>query len=175
MINRPRETFVFECEQWFPLPLERVFAFFADAVNLQEITPPWLHFKVLTPSPIAMKVGTLIDYKLRIHALPVRWRTLISQWQPPHRFVDEQIRGPYKLWRHLHTFEPVDGGTLVKDHVDYQSVGGSLVNRFFIRPDLEKIFGYRQMVLTQKLGNATGGGDAMTHNMTHNSPASVPS
>ncbi len=136
-------TFTLEAEQFVPRPLVEVFAFFADAVNLQRLTPPWLHFEVLTPAPIEMRAGALIDYKLRVHGVPMRWRTRICEWQPPHRFVDEQIRGPYRLWRHLHTFEERDGGTLMRDRVEYAVIGGRVVNALFIRPDLRRIFKYR--------------------------------
>ncbi len=100
-------------------PREQVFEFFADAFQLETITPPWLHFSVQTPRPIEMKAATLIDYKLQLHGLPVRWRSKISVWQPPFRFVDEQVKGPYRYWHHLHTFEETEGGTLVSDIVRY--------------------------------------------------------
>lgn len=133
----------FESEVFVALPPERVFPFFADAHNLQRIAPPWLRFQVLTPPPIPMKVGTLIDYRLRLHGLPLRWRTRITVWQPPFRFVDEQIRGPYKLWRHEHTFIEHEGGTLCRDHVDYDMPLGPLVHRLLVRPDIRRIFRHR--------------------------------
>jgi hypothetical protein len=141
-------------EQWFPRPLDDVFAFFADAGNLETITPPWLGFEVLTPRPIAMRPGALIDYRLRLRGLPVRWRTAISVWQPPHRFVDEQRRGPYREWRHEHTFKAVDGGTLVRDHVRYRVPGGRLVHELFVRRDVARIFDFRRDRLAQLLGDA---------------------
>src|ERR1700743_161171 len=98
----------FKSEIWLRVPPEKGFPFFADACNLETITPPWLSFKVITPRPIAMHEGTLIDYKLHIHGLPVRWRTRISKWQPSYCFVDEQLRGPYRQWIHEHTFEEQD-------------------------------------------------------------------
>lgn len=171
MLGRTPITFTLDYQQWFPQPLEKVFAFFADAMNLEQITPRWLHFQVLTPAPIEMKVGTLIDYKLRLHGLPLRWRTRIAAWEPPVRFVDEQIRGPYKLWRHLHTFVPKDGGTLVTDHVDYQMIGGRLVNRFFVQPDLKKIFSHRQQAMTAIFG----GGPAMNSPVAAHDLLHVPS
>lgn len=82
-----------------------MFAFFADACNLEILTLPWLKFEVLTPAPLAMRLGTFIDYRIRVHGLPIFWRTEITEWQPPHRFVDSQLRGPYTLWHHTHTFE----------------------------------------------------------------------
>jgi len=124
--------------------LETAFNFFADAGNLQRLTPPWLEFQILTPRPIPMHAGALIDYRLRVHGVPIRWRTEIAEWQPPHRFVDRQTRGPYRLWRHTHTFTPVAGGTMVEDTVRYQPRGGALVHGLFVRRDLERIFRFRQ-------------------------------
>src|SRR5579871_5848818 len=92
----------FHGEQFLPRPLEEVFPFFADAGNLPILTPPWLHFHILTTRPIEMRRGALIDYRLRIHGLPIRWQSEIVEWDPPHRFVDEQRRGPYRLWHHEH-------------------------------------------------------------------------
>lgn len=137
----------YKSEIWLPQPPEEVFPFFADAANLETITPPLLHFKILTPAPITMREGTLIDYKLRIHGLPLKWRTRISAWQPPHRFIDEQIRGPYRQWIHEHTFQPVDGGTLARDVVRYAVPFDFLVHLWLVRPDVESIFRYRSEVL----------------------------
>jgi ligand-binding SRPBCC domain-containing protein len=133
----------FEAELWLPRPRAEVFPFFADAHNLQAITPPWLHFEILTPAPIAMRAGALIDYRIRLRGLPLRWRTEIELWEPPFRFVDNQVRGPYRRWHHTHTFEERAGGTLCRDLVRYAVLGGVLVNRFFVRPDVERIFAYR--------------------------------
>ncbi len=94
--------------------------------------------------PIEMKVGALIDYRLRLRGLPIRWQSEISDWDPPHRFVDEQRRGPYQLWHHTHEFAEVDGGTAVRDIVRYRVPGGVLADVLFVRRDLRKIFGYRQ-------------------------------
>jgi ligand-binding SRPBCC domain-containing protein len=143
--------FEFRAELWLPHPREEVFAFFGDALNLQAITPEFLHFVVLTPPPIVMRPGTLIDYKLRVHGLPMRWRTLISAWEPPFRFVDEQLRGPYRQWIHEHTFEERDGGTLARDFVRYAVPGGALVDRFLVRPDVKKIFTYRAAKMRELL------------------------
>ena len=140
-------THTFETELWLPVPREAVFPFFADARNLERITPPWLNFTVLTPGEIPMRTGTIIDYKLRIHGLPVRWRTEITGWNPPFRFTDEQRHGPYRRWSHTHTFEEKNGGTLCRDRVIYAVPGGALVNRLFVRRDVQKIFEYRATAL----------------------------
>jgi len=138
----------FQCELRLPLSPGELFPFFADAGNLDAITPPWLHFRIVTPRPLAMRAGTLIDYQLRVRGLPLRWRTLIREWQPPLRFVDEQVRGPYRQWIHEHTFEPLDGGTLVRDQVRYAVPFDWLLHRWFVRPDIEKIFQFRAAALT---------------------------
>jgi ligand-binding SRPBCC domain-containing protein len=142
----------FQCELWLPRAPEAVFDFFADAANLQVITPDWLRFRILTPRPIVLCAGALIDYRLRIHGLPVRWRTEITAWEPPHRFVDEQRRGPYRLWIHEHRFTPQEGGTLCSDHVRYAVPGGEIVHRLWVRRDVEKIFAFRRQKLIALLG-----------------------
>jgi ligand-binding SRPBCC domain-containing protein len=144
----------FNSELWLPLSPEELFPFFAEADNLDAITPPWLNFRIVTPPPIAMRAGTLIDYKLRVRGLPLRWRTLIKEWQPPHRFVDEQVRGPYRQWIHTHTFEPRDGGTLARDVVHYAVPFDFLTHRWLVRPDIDKIFAFRQEALRQRFGGA---------------------
>lgn len=140
-------THVFESELWLPVPREKVFPFFADARNLEVITPPWLNFHILTPGEIPMRVGAIIDYQLRIRGLPIRWRTEITGWNPPHSFMDEQRRGPYRLWRHTHTFTEKDRGTLCHDRVEYAVLGGALINKLFVRRDVETIFNYRTEAL----------------------------
>ena len=133
----------FQSELWLPLPPGELFPFFVDAANLDALTPPWLHFRIVTPAPIVMREGTLIDYHLRVRGIPLRWRTRINVWQPPHRFVDEQIHGPYRQWIHEHTFEPRDGGTRARDRVRYSVPLDFLVHHLFVRPDLERIFEFR--------------------------------
>lgn len=137
-------------ELFIPLARSEIFSFFADAHNLEAITPPWLRFRVLTPAPIAMNAGALIDYRLRLRGIPLRWRTLIHIWEPPDRFVDVQIRGPYRLWYHEHTFESVAGGTLVRDRVRYVVPGGRLVHDLFVRREVERIFAFRQAAIESR-------------------------
>ena len=140
----------FKTELWLPLPPEAVFPFFGNAANLEAITPPWLGFRILTPPPIAMREGTLIDYRLRVHGLPLRWRTRISAWQPPHRFVDEQLRGPYRQWIHEHTFEAHNHGTLARDLVRYAVPFDLMAHPLFVRRDIEKIFEFRSAELKRR-------------------------
>jgi ligand-binding SRPBCC domain-containing protein len=142
-----------------PLPLERVFAFFADAANLERITPPWLNFSILTSVPITLERGALIDYRIRLRGIPIRWRTRIAEWNPPHSFVDEQLKGPYALWHHTHEFFPVPdelgGGTRMIDTVRYRIPFGPLgeiARRLFVTRDLERIFAYRRDNLASLLG-----------------------
>src|SRR4051812_47238791 len=136
-------------EQRLEAPPEAVFPFFADARNLEAITPPLLQFRLLTPDPISMGPGTFLQYALRIHGVPVRWDTLIQDWDPPHRFVDVQVRGPYRLWHHTHELEPLDGGTatLMRDTVRY-AIGlgpfGEVARRAVVTRDLEAIFAFRE-------------------------------
>ena len=137
-------TFELRAEQRLPAPRDRVFAFFSDARNLETLTPEFLNFRIVTPLPIEMREGCLIDYRLRVHGLPLPWRSEISVWEPPHRFVDEQVRGPYRTWHHEHRFEEEAGETVVRDTVRYAVPGGALVNRLFVEPDVRKIFAYRQ-------------------------------
>lgn len=142
-----RTTFRLTAEQFLPFPPEHIFEFFSDAHRLEQLTPPWMRFHVLTPAPIAMAEGTLIDYRLRVHGIPLRWRSRISVWEPPLRFVDEQLRGPYRFWHHEHRFERVAGGTVCHDTVDYAVPLGRWVNTLLVRPDLRRIFHFRQQVL----------------------------
>jgi ligand-binding SRPBCC domain-containing protein len=139
-------------EQWVARSLERLFPFFARPENLALITPPSLGFRLLTPQPVVMEKGRVIDYTLRILGLPTRWRTLISRYEPPWCFVDEQLCGPYSFWHHTHRFEPRDGGTLLHDEVHYAlpvtliGPARELVHTLYVRPALERIFDYRRQV-----------------------------
>ena len=128
-------------------PLGETFAFFADAGNLQKLTPPWLSFRIRTPQPIEMRPGALIDYFIVVRGLPVPWRTRISDWSPPARFVDEQLWGPYWRWHHTHAFSQTDGGTLVEDTVVYSPVGGAMMHALMVKRDLERIFTFRQRAI----------------------------
>ena len=134
-------------EQRLPGSPADVFEFFGDARNLEAITPPLLRFRVMNPGEIVMGPGALIRYRLRVHRVPVGWLTAIREWDPPRRFVDEQLRGPYALWHHTHTFEPLpDGGTLMRDVVRYAlPLGpvGEVARRLFVGRDVESIFDYR--------------------------------
>ncbi len=105
-------------EIWVPQPIAPVFDFFSRAENLGRITPSWLNFHMLTPTPVEMRAGTILEYRLRVHGVPIRWRTRIEQWDPPHGFVDVQEKGPYRLWRHTHRFVPSGAGTTVTDDVE---------------------------------------------------------
>ncbi len=138
---------ILQREQRLPGTPERVFGFFADARNLEALTPPLLRFRLVTPAPIAIGKGALIRYRLRVRRVPVGWLTEISEWDPPHRFVDEQIKGPYALWHHTHTFEALDdGGTLMRDVVRYRIGFGPLdviADRLVVRRDVEAIFDFR--------------------------------
>lgn len=137
-------------------PRREVFAFFADAENLETITPPWLHFQILTRAPIAMGPGTLIDYRLRLYRVPFRWRTEISAWQPPQRFVDRQLRGPYSHWIHEHFFQETEDGTVVVDGVRYWPRGGTLSQALFVGREVQRIFAYRQARMVQLFGGREG-------------------
>jgi ligand-binding SRPBCC domain-containing protein len=129
-----------------PLPVDETFAFFADAGNLERLTPPWLNFRILTARPIAMGEGALIDYRIVLYGVPIPWRTRIDVWEPGVRFVDRQLWGPYAWWHHEHRFEAVPGGTRVMDHVEYVP-RMRWVSSGFVRRDVERIFSYRQEVL----------------------------
>ena len=141
--------FTLESSHWLPRPPEAVFPFYADAFRLEELTPPLLRFRVLTPPPIEMKAGVEIDYRLKLHGVPMKWRSRITAWEPPHRFVDEQLKGPYRRWVHEHRFIPQEGGTLVSDQVHYDMLGGWLADRLLVRRDLRRIFDYRQARLAE--------------------------
>jgi len=142
-------THTLHSEQWLDRPLQDVFAFFADAANLETITPDELRFHILSPQPIEMRVGALIDYRLRLAGIPFRWRSEITAWDPPYSFEDSQIKGPYGLWVHRHSFEEQDGGTLSTDHVRYALPLSPLGDMAFplVKWQLGRIFAHRQRVI----------------------------
>jgi ligand-binding SRPBCC domain-containing protein len=142
-------TFRLERHVRLPRPLDEVFPFFADAANLERITPDFLRFRIVSPQPVEMKVGATIDYELRVHGIPLTWTSEISVWEPPFRFVDRQIRGPYRLWHHEHLFRADGDHTVCTDLVDYAVPGGRLVNALFVRRDVERIFDHRTRVLEE--------------------------
>lgn len=148
-------THHFNQSTWIAKPIEEVFDFFSRAENLQRITPPHLDFRILTPQPIVMREGALIDYRLKLYRFPIRWKTEITAWEPPRRFVDTQLKGPYRIWVHEHLFTPERGGTRMEDRVSYAVPGGFLepaIHRLLVRPDVEEIFRFRSMVLGSVLG-----------------------
>jgi ligand-binding SRPBCC domain-containing protein len=137
---------------FIPRPRAEVFAFFADANNLERITPPLLHFHILTSRPIPMQAATVIDYKLRLYGIPFHWQTLIETFDPATSFTDVQLTGPYRRWHHHHTFTDVPGGTEMRDIVDYDlpfGTIGALVHALFLRRSLDRIFDYRNTTITQ--------------------------
>lgn len=147
---------VFVCQQWVPHKVDQVFGFFSEAKNLQEITPPWLEFKIKGMSTDSIQKDTHLDYQLKIHEIPVKWTTLITHWEPNKKFQDVQLKGPYDQWHHTHTFETLGDGTLVTDRVQYRVPLGFLgqaVGGFFVKRDIEKIFEYRKKKIESLLGN----------------------
>lgn len=145
------QTYVLDREQIIPLPRHKTFSFFADAFNLELITPPFLHFKVITNPPVKMKAGTLLDYRLSLFGVPFRWQTLIECWTPETSFVDTQLAGPYALWHHTHTFEALTPDqTLMRDRVLYRipfNIFGRISHALFVRRMLKEIFDYRAAVV----------------------------
>ena len=133
--------------------MEEVFAFFSDANNLEAITPKQLHFHILTPGPVRLETGARIDYQLKLYGVPVKWATLIESWEPPREFVDVQLRGPYRVWRHTHRFAAEGRGTRIFDDVDYELPWGPLgraVEALWARREIFKIFGYRTEVIARR-------------------------
>jgi len=149
------KTYTLDFKQQVPRPLPEIFEFFSRAENLEVLTPPWLNFKILHVRPQPVQKGTLIDYKLRLHGIPLRWTSEIVDWDPPHRFVDLQLRGPYKLWRHEHRFEPRDGGTLISDTITLAlPLGflGQFAYKIKVHSDVQKIFAFREKKIRALFG-----------------------
>jgi ligand-binding SRPBCC domain-containing protein len=150
-------TYVLEREQMVRAPLGEVFDFFSAARNLEALTPRWLRFEVLTPEPIPMHSGTVIEYRLRLRGVPLRWVSLIEEWEPGSRFVDRQLRGPYRLWHHTHEFAEHPDGTVVRDRVRYQiPLGplGALAHAAFVRRDLDRVFAFRNAAVRRLIERA---------------------
>lgn len=143
---------IFTAEQFIPRPRNEVFDFFSRETNLETLTPPWLNFKVLGKSTPEIQAGTLIDYRLKLYGIPFRWQTLIEVWEPGVRFVDMQLRGPYKKWHHTHSFQDVQGGTLMSDRVIYQlhfGPVGDLAAGWKVRRDVTGIFEFRKQKIAE--------------------------
>ncbi|MBN2367361.1 MAG: SRPBCC family protein [Calditrichaeota bacterium] len=141
------KTYSITFSTFIPVSQEDIFDFFSRAENLSILSPPHLQFNILTPQPIIMKPGTIIDYRLNIYRIPVHWKTEISVWEPPNRFVDIQLKGPYKKWIHEHQFESYNNGTIIRDNIEYALYGRILapvLNYLFVRRDIQKIFGFRE-------------------------------
>ncbi len=138
---------------WLPRPVEEVSRFFSDPANLEHITPPELRFRIVSPQPIELCHGALIDYRLALFGVPFGWQTEISCWEPPHRFVDRQRAGPYRLWVHTHEFLAESGGTRMRDHVEYVLPLGrlGLVGRRLVRRRLDRIFDFREATIQRLL------------------------
>ncbi len=139
-------TYILRREQWIKRPIDEVFAFFSDAYNLEQITPPLVSFNILSVSTPQVQQGTQIRYRLKLHGIPVYWLTEITEWNPPYRFVDEELKGPYKQWRHIHTFEAHGSRTKMNDEVQYAlpfGILGRIVHALNVRKDVNRIFDYR--------------------------------
>lgn len=150
---KPVKPFIFEKTITIDRPRQEVFDFFSKAENLEQITPGWLKFKILTPTPLEIYQGRLIDYRLRLYGLPFRWKTEITVWEPPLRFVDSQLKGPYVSWVHEHRFEANGDQTIMTDRVAYAVPGGPLaplLNKLFVASNVQKIFEYRKKVIQEK-------------------------
>ena len=161
-------TYTLQRRQLIPRPLAEVFPFFADAGNLERITPDFLGFQILTPQPISVQPGSLIDYRIQLFGVPLRWRTRIEIFEPPHRFTDVQVRGPYRLWQHAHEFTETPAGTLMADRVRYQMpLGplGRLAHALFVRRTLERIFDFRYQAVERLLSPAAAESCAQAHEL----------
>jgi len=148
-------VYVLERRQRVTALRAKVFSFFADAANLERMTPPQLGFTILTPQPIEMKKGARIDYRIKLYGIPMKWKTVIDEYEPDDRFIDVQLKGPYAVWRHTHTFTDIEGGTELGDRVVYELPFGPLgrvVHAAFVRRQLAQIFDYRERVMRELFG-----------------------
>ncbi|MCA9310239.1 MAG: SRPBCC family protein [Phycisphaerales bacterium] len=152
-IQRHGRGYLLETGVLLPRRREEIFPFFADARNLEELTPSYLRFEIVTPPPIEMAEGCIIDYRLKVHGIPLKWKTEITAWEPSERFKDEARRSPYRWWRHEHRFEERDGGTWCTDRVEYAVPGGPLIHTLFVKRDVRRIFEFRQQKLLALFGS----------------------
>jgi ligand-binding SRPBCC domain-containing protein len=150
-IVRADRGYVLEAKMRISRTAQEVFDFFGNAHNLERVTPSFLRFEILTQEPVIMRQGTLIDYQLSLRGIPVRWRSEITAWEPPFRFVDKQVKGPYRWWIHEHRFEEDRGGTLMTDRVEYGVLGGAIVNMLLVEPDLRRIWEHRDQAIRRQL------------------------
>jgi ligand-binding SRPBCC domain-containing protein len=155
-ITRSGGEYVLCCRLRVPKPRSEIFPFFSNARNLERLTPELLQFRILTEGEIKMQTGALIDYQIRIRGIPVRWRTRITAWEPPDRFEDTQLKGPYRQWIHEHAFVDEGDTTLMQDMVRYKVLGGRLVHALLVKRDVLKIFGYRKQILRDLWGDPCG-------------------
>ncbi|NIR43293.1 MAG: SRPBCC family protein [Gemmatimonadetes bacterium] len=157
-INRAERGHLLVAKSRISRSVEEVFDFFGNAHNLERVTPPFLRFEILTPDPVIMRQGALLDYRLNLRGIPLHWRSEITVWEPGRRFVDTQLKGPYRWWVHEHRFEPTDSGTLMTDRVEYGVPGGALVNFLLVGPDLRRIWEYREQEMRRALEPRQVGG-----------------
>ena len=151
------KTFELKKQQFVPRPLPEVFPFFERPENLAAITPPWLGFRIVTPFPIQMMEGTVIEYSIRVMGVRTQWKSRISTYTPPRAFADEQLEGPYAFWHHVHRFAEVSGGTLIVDEVRYALPFGLLgicLHSLVVQNQLRKIFNHRAQVIARMFGDA---------------------
>lgn len=148
-ITREQGLYVLRASIELPAPREKVFEFFADAFNLERLTPPFLNFHVKTPAPIEMTPGAIIDYRLSLHGVPFWWRTLIKEWNPPFSFTDEQLRGPYRKWIHRHEFHSKGDHTIATDEVRYTMWCAPIAHPLLVERDVRNIFAFREKTLAQ--------------------------
>ena len=148
-IKRDKPNWLLTASQVVPRPIDEVFEFFSNPANLEKLTPAFLQFRIQNVSTPTVQEGTEISYRLKVHGIPLTWLSLIEEWSPPNHFVDNQLKGPYRLWHHTHRFESIPEGTNVIDEVIYRVPGGAIVNRLFVEKDVRSIFDFRQQQLRE--------------------------